>query len=347
MAATVKSFFKKNWLVLATMAITIGILTYFLITTDGIAAFGKIAKTLQVPWFLLMLAAVIGMWVLEGVSLHVIARRIYGRLALTLFFGGGDDRSAVWRADSSFHRRSAHADLLHEKNGHGYRESRCNYCGENTGLSSSCGNFCFGDGILEASLFSGASQQFCLYHHHWAGNEFGCFCRGGWFFAANQKATDKIMRGILKLLHKIKLCKKPEERYQKIHDEFSLFYDSTRLMGRSLSVYLYTALFTIVQLLCTFFVPYLIYRSFNFHTALPITMVAAESLLPWCRHLYRCLVHSGGAEGSFALYFQNVSELGDTLVPAIFVWRIATYYLTIAVGAVVAWVGGKILPKEA
>ena len=77
MAATVKSFFKKNWLVLATMAITIGILTYFLITTDGIAAFGKIAKTLQVPWFLLMLAAVIGMWVLEGVSLHVIARRIY------------------------------------------------------------------------------------------------------------------------------------------------------------------------------------------------------------------------------------------------------------------------------
>ena len=344
MAATVKSFFKKNWLVLATMAITIGILTYFLITTDGIAAFGKIAKTLQIPWFLLMLAAVVGMWAMEGVSLHVIARRIYADRPLRYFLVVGMI-GLLYGALTPFSTGGQPMQIYYMKK-----------MGMDTGKAGAII-------AVKTLVYQVVVVIFALVMVFWKLPYFQeqvsdfafitiiglatnlVFVVAVLFFAANQKATDKIMRGIIKLLHKMKLCKKPEERYQKIHDEFSLFYDSTRLMGRSLSVYLYTALFTIAQLLCTFFVPYLIYRSFNFHTAFPITMVAAQSFVTMVSAFVPLPGASGGAEGSFALYFQNFF-LNDTLVPAIFVWRIATYYLTIAVGAVVAWVGGKFSPRK-
>lgn len=343
MAGKVTSFFKKNWLVLITMAFTISILTYFLITTDGIAAFGKIAKTLQVPWFLLMLAAVVGMWAMEGVSLHIIARRIYAdwplRYSLVVGMIG-----LLYGALTPFSTGGQPMQIYYMRK-----------MGMDTGKAGAIV-------AVKTLVYQVVVVIFALVMVFWKLPYFQeqvsnfafitiiglatnlLFVVAVLFFAANQKATDKIMHGILNLLHKIRLCKKPEERYQKIHDEFSLFYDSTRLMGRSFLVYFCTALFTLAQLFCTFIVPYLIYRSFHFQGASPVTMVAAQSFVTMVSAFVPLPGASGGAEGSFALYFQHFF-LNDTLVPAIFVWRIATYYLTILVGAVVAWIGGKFSPR--
>ena len=49
-----------------TMAISIGVLVYFLITTDGITAFAEIAGSIQIPWFISIFAAIIVGWLLEA-----------------------------------------------------------------------------------------------------------------------------------------------------------------------------------------------------------------------------------------------------------------------------------------
>lgn len=348
---TVKSFFKKNWLVMATMALSIGILTYFLITTDGIAAFASISNRLQVPWLLLMFLAMVGMWAMEGLSLHVIARRIYAdwplRYSLVVGMIG-----LLYGALTPFSTGGQPMQIYYMRK-----------MGMDTGKAGAIV-------AVKTLVYQVVVVVFALIMVFWKLPYFQqqvsdfafitiiglvtnlVFVAAVFFFAVNQKATNKIIRGIVTLLHKIHLCKKPDEQYQKFHDEFALFYDSTRLMGRSFMVYIYTALFTVAQLLCTFLVPYLIYRSFSFSGESPVTMVAAQSFVTMVSAFVPLPGASGGAEASFALYFQNFfgSILGadgksyPTLVPAIFVWRIATYYMTIAVGAIVAFIGNRFSP---
>lgn len=55
---------KKNLFAIITMAISIGVLVYFLITTDGITAFAEIAGSIQIPWFIsiLLLSLSVGYW---------------------------------------------------------------------------------------------------------------------------------------------------------------------------------------------------------------------------------------------------------------------------------------------
>ena len=57
---------KKNLFAIITMAISIGVLVYFLITTDGITAFAEIAGSIQIPWFISIFAAIIVGWLLEA-----------------------------------------------------------------------------------------------------------------------------------------------------------------------------------------------------------------------------------------------------------------------------------------
>lgn len=339
----IAKFLKKNWLVLATMALSIGILTYFLITTNGIAAFAEIASTLRFRWLWLLAAAMIGMWAMEGLSLHVIARRIYAdwplRYSLVVGMIG-----LLYGALTPFSTGGQPMQIYYMRK-----------MGMDTGKAGAIV-------AVKTLVYQVVVVAFALVMVFWKLPYFQrevsnfafitiiglvtnlVFVIAVLFFAANQKATNKIIRWVIHLLHKIHLCKNPEERYQKFHDEFSLFYDSTRLMGRSFMVYVYTALFTVAQIFCTCIVPYFIYRSFNFSGDSPITMVAAQSFVTMVSAFVPLPGASGGAEGSFALYFQNFFR-NNTLVPAIFVWRITTYYMTIAVGAVVTFFGNRFSPR--
>lgn len=68
---------KKNLFAIITMAISIGVLVYFLITTDGITAFAEIAGSIQIPWFISIFAAIIVGWLLEALVLHFFCKKVY------------------------------------------------------------------------------------------------------------------------------------------------------------------------------------------------------------------------------------------------------------------------------
>ena len=59
------------------MAISIGVLVYFLITTDCITAFAEIAGSIQIPWFISIFAAIIVGWLLEALVLHFFCKKVY------------------------------------------------------------------------------------------------------------------------------------------------------------------------------------------------------------------------------------------------------------------------------
>ena len=59
------------------MAISIGVLVYFLITTDGITAFAEIAGSIRIPWFISIFAAIIVGWLLEALVLHFFCKKVY------------------------------------------------------------------------------------------------------------------------------------------------------------------------------------------------------------------------------------------------------------------------------
>ena len=59
------------------MAISIGVLVYFLVTTDGIAAFAGIVDSIQVPWFVLIFVAVVVGWLLEALVLHFFCKKVW------------------------------------------------------------------------------------------------------------------------------------------------------------------------------------------------------------------------------------------------------------------------------
>ena len=65
MGAKVLRILKKNLLAIITIAISMGVLLYFLFTTDGITALGHLASSLRWEWLLVTLGAMVGGWLLE------------------------------------------------------------------------------------------------------------------------------------------------------------------------------------------------------------------------------------------------------------------------------------------
>lgn len=344
MEFSLKQVLKKNWLALVTMAITIGILVYFLISTDGIHALAKIAPQIKVPWIVLMVGTVLAYWALEGFAVHFIARKIYpdwplknsivigmvGLLygALTPFSSGGQPMQVYFMKKMGMDTSKAAAIITVKTMV--YQIVMVLFAvtmvfWKLPFFQKEVSNFAFITliGLASNLIFIGAVL----------------------FFAFNRTLTDKIVRGIVKLLHKMHLSKNPEELTEKILGAFSSYYDSTRLVGKDITMYAVVSAFQIVQIFVYCFVPYCIYRSFGFHGDSVVTMVAAQSFVTMVSAFIPLPGASGGAEGSFAIYFGMFFK-ENTLVPAMFIWRIMTYYFTIFVGCFFAVFGKRIKERE-
>ena len=335
----VANFFKKNWLAIVTMIVTVGILIYFLISTNGISAFMNIAGDLKAQWIIAIFIAIIGMWALEGACLHMITLKIYKNWPLRyslmigmigLLYGALTPFSSGGQAMQIYYMKKLGMDI--GKSGAIIAVKTLVY--QVVGVA-----FAMIMVFSNLSYFNSEVSNFAYITIIGLSANF-LFVSGVLFFSFCPKATNKIIRFIVFILHKMKICKNPEEQYNKWTSGFAVFYESTKLMGRSFSVYIYTILITVVQLLCTFLIPYFVYRSFGLQGASPLPMIAAMAFTNMVSAFVPLPGASGGAELSFALYFEPFFK-NNLLVPAIFVWRMCTYYFTIIVGACCTIWGSK------
>jgi len=151
-------------------------------------------------------------------------------------------------------------------------------------------------------------------------------------FSINGKLTKSILIFIFKVLNKFKIIKNTESTYKKFETELENFHKNASLISKNIKMCIYASVFTFFQWLAFFSIPYCIYRSFGYYSADIFTMITAQIFLINFMAIIPLPGGEGGAEGGFYLIYSLFFK-SDTIITAIFIWRLLTYYSSIAVGS--------------
>lgn len=333
---------KKNWFTVLTLVISVGILLCFLLSNDGIATLSEIITTLQFRWLFVTLLAAAACWILEGLALHLIVKHVWkdwdykrsfsvgmvGLLysAITPSATGGQPMQIYTMHNMGIDTGvacsvSAVKTLSYQTVMLFYALAmviwKLRY------FQTNVSNFSFITiiGILCNSLFIAAV---CL-------------------FMVSEKTTDRILRGILRLAARMKLCRNPEKQYEKVHGQLAMFHDASKIMGNSARFYVPIVAVTVLQITLNSLIPYFIYRSFNYNGADIFTMIAAQVFVAMVSAFVPLPGSSGGAESCFYLFFGPYFR--SAIWPAVLLWRFITYYLNILFGSVCTYWSNRYIRK--
>ncbi len=155
------------------------------------------------------------------------------------------------------------------------------------------------------------------------------------WFSVNNKIPKRILGFLLKILGRVKLIKNPEKKYKEIELELVHFHDNAAFITKNKKVCALATIVTFFQWTAYYTVPYLIYRGFGFSYYNLFTMITAQVFLTMFMSCIPIPGAEGGAEAGFYIIF-GIFFKGNTIVPAILIWRMITYYLNIAVGSIFA-----------
>lgn len=333
-----KAFIRKNLFVIVTLILTIAVMLYFFLTTDGIRTLAGLVTKLKPQWMLLSILSVIVCWIMEGFVLNLICVHIspewsFGKSfsigmtgllysALTPFSTGGQPMQIY-----SMHKMgmdTGKAGSIIAVKTLTYQVIMVLYslvavASKLRFFQTSVSNFSF---VTIIGLLSNT-----------------VFILAVFLFMVSENMTDKIVTAVIRFLHKIRLCKHPEERYEKIHSQLQIFHDASKVMGKSTKLYVLVSILTVVQITINSLIPYFIYRSFGMNSAPVTTMVAAQVFVAMVSAFVPLPGASGGAEGSFFIFFGMFFQAA--ILPAILLWRFLTYYCNILFGGVISYMGGR------
>jgi uncharacterized protein (TIRG00374 family) len=156
-------------------------------------------------------------------------------------------------------------------------------------------------------------------------------------FSINSKLTKRVLTTIFKVLKMIRLVKNTESAYNKIEIELENFHQNASLITKNIKMCTYASIFTLLQYFTFFSIPYCIYRSFGFHSADIWTLISAQIFLTNFMAIIPLPGGAGGAEGGFYLIYSLFFE-SNKILTALFIWRVLTYYSSIAIGSIFALV---------
>ncbi|MCI1965693.1 MAG: flippase-like domain-containing protein [Oscillospiraceae bacterium] len=335
----------KNLFVAATLILSGGILLYFLFTMGGgIETLIRISKTLQHSWLAAAVLAAVVCWVLEGFEIDLLCRHL----------------KKGWRFSRSF--TSGMIGFLYSAvtpfatGGQPMQMYSLRSMGMDTGKAGSV--VALKTLIYQAVMVLYALVMVVMRLHFFQtsvtnfafltviGVFTNClFIAAVVLFMVSEKTTDRILRFTISQLHRMKLCRHPEERYQKIHSQLQVFHDASKMMGNCAPLYLTVVASATLQITLNSLIPYFIYRSFNMQGASITTMIAAQVFVAMVSAFVPLPGSSGGAESSFYLFFSLY--FGSTAIfPAILLWRIITYYANIVFGGIFVYVGTKMKTRD-
>lgn len=338
MADKPKNKLGKNLFVIGTLALSVGVMLYFLFTTDGITTLGKIIVSLRLRWLFLAIGAAFACWFLEAWVLNRLCRHFIKQWKYTRSFTVGMI-GFLYSALTPF-----------ATGGQPMQIYAMNAMGMDAGMAGSIiavKSLTYQIVMVAYSLVAVALK---LHYFQTSVSNFAFVTLLGLtancvyialiaLFLISERTTDKLLHGSIRVLHKMKLCRHPEERYEKIHRELQMFHGASRLMGHSTGLYAVVMAVTAVQVTVNSLIPYFIYRSFNMGGASVVTMVAAQVFAVTISSFVPLPGASGGAEGCFYLFFAPYFQAA--IIPAILLWRIITYYFNIAFGGIFAYIGSK------
>lgn len=340
MTSRFRESLRKNLFGIITITISAIVLIAFLFFSDGINSIRNLPDGLRWPWLLMGLGFAGVTWLLEGFTLNLICRVVYPQWKFRYSFCMGMV-GVLYSALTPFSTGGQPMQI--------YSMHRL---GMDTGAAGSIIAvktvvyqvvmvlYALVMVVLRLPFFQKNVSDFSFL------TVIGLICNGTFIalvllFSLSQRITEKLLHKAIFLLHKIHLCRKPEERYEKIRCQLSVFHGSTRLIGRSGRMYLAITLCTVFQIGFGYLIPYCLYRSFGFHEVDPLTIMAAQAYVSMVSAFVPLPGASGGAEGSFMIFF-NMFFTGGTVIPAMVIWRVLTYYINIPVGCICSYVANRL-----
>ncbi len=305
----------------------------FFLFTKGLNTLIKELKTLNISWILLSIILMLLFWVFETLALYIITKTFHRTSNLLIKSFKFEMIGQFFAAVTPFSAGSNPAQL------YAMTESEIP-----AGIAGSILMIKF---IVHQAInivILALAFLFKFNYFNSKVNYFIYFCISGLvvhiiimifaiLFSINSKLTKTILILIFKILNKFKLVKNTEFTYKKIEAELENFHKNASLITKNIKMCIYASLFTFLQWLAFFSIPYCIYRSFGFNSADMLTMIAAQIFLINFMAIIPLPGGEGGAEGGFYLLYSLFFK-PDTIITAIFIWRVLTYYSSIAIGSI-------------
>ena len=334
-----KKMIRRNLFAVISITITAILLLAFFFATDGINNLGMIISTLRPEWLVLAIACMVIYWLMEGGTLHIFTLHVYRKWRFRDSWDTGMI-GLLYSAVTPFSTGGQPMQIYHMKR-----------LGMDTGGATSI--IALKTLIYQVGLVAYALVLIVLRLGFFQRNIsnfsflvlFGLAVNSAFIFllilfSLNRKLTEKFIRGVIWLGAKLHIVKDAQKSIEKTQAQLELFHECIRLDKSFFIMFLKTFATTMIQLTFYFLVPYCIYRSFNFNGEDIITMVAAQAFVYMVSAFIPLPGASGGAEGSFYIFFGMFFTSG-TIATAIIIWRIITYYFNILFGCIFSYIATR------
>lgn len=161
----------------------------------------------------------------------------------------------------------------------------------------------------------------------------------------NEKLIFSIVKGVIKILGKLKIVKDVENNLIKFKEVVSEFHDQIVLIKKEKMMIFKVALYTAIEITVLYAITYIVYRAFGYNSVDFITILSAQTFLSLVT-VYMPTPGAGGvAEGGFYIVFKTFFA-SNTISLAIIFWRLFTFYLPIIVGTIFLYKKPIITTKE-
>lgn len=149
--------------------------------------------------------------------------------------------------------------------------------------------------------------------------------------SSSKKIGEKILKGIVKILKKLKIKVSEKNLQKKIEDYYNGFQEMKKRKGfLTMGV-----LGNVVSLLCLYAVPiFILYAMHDFSSLNIVETLVASAYVYIMGSFIPIPGASGGIEYGFTQFFGNFISISK-IAAVVLVWRFITYYLGIIIGAIV------------
>lgn len=147
----------------------------------------------------------------------------------------------------------------------------------------------------------------------------------------NKKLVLRFGKGILKLLSRLKLIHRMEEKTESFERTIEDYHTAASYISKYKLRALGSFVISVFNLGFLFVIPYLIYLSFGYREYNIFDIFVMESFLSLAVSFFPLPGAAGASEGGFLLFFGRF--FGAATAVAMLIWRFLTYYLVLIVGS--------------
>lgn len=147
------------------------------------------------------------------------------------------------------------------------------------------------------------------------------------------------------LTKKVMSSERQDRVITKIKQKIATFHEESRRVISSWESLVGASIFTILQLVVFYMIPYFVIRAFGYESVNPWLIVTMNIMIVMVISLFPIPGGVGGAELSFQLLFSPFVKNPATLILVILLWRLITYYFGLFAGIIAYMIPARKIKK--